>query len=439
MRVATTPDTLSIKALTDAWIYNSVRPNPEYQRGSTWRLRQQQLLVDSVFRGYPLPRFYFQQKSTVDVLGNSQTSLEVIDGQQRLIALSQFREDKWPLFAMSDAKVALPISIKRAEARWAGKTFSGLSADLQELFLEQALSVVLIDEAATDEVRDLFRLQAGTPLTPQQVRDAWPGSVGPYVERLAGKGDRQGQFHTLFRAIDRRGRGGRAEEEYEDPALDARQSCAQLLTMFLGMERGRGFQTLTSATLNDLYHENTDFDATGQQARTFENLLGYLEVVVAARPDNVGRKVIRKSRIFSLFLFMRLLDNSSVALARNLAEVARHFWSDAAEVEEPVGRVGSAAALEEHLVWFTSKHMLDMRLPDLDRNRLFSGEQKTQIWSRSGGLCGICGKPASEQYVEYDHIKPWVLGGRTEVDNGRPVHPPCHARGVAALAQSPSG
>lgn len=440
MRVATTPDTLSIKALTDAWINNSVRPNPEYQRGSTWRLRQQQLLVDSVFRGYPLPRFYFQQKSTVDVLGNSQTSLEVIDGQQRLIALSQFREDKWPLFAMSDVKVALPKSIKRAEARWAGKTFSGLSADLQELFLEQALSVVLIDEAATDEVRDLFiRLQAGTPLTPQQVRDAWPGSVGPYVERLAGKGDRQGQFQTLFRAIDRRGRGGRAEEEYEDPALDARQSCAQLLTMFLGMERGRGFQTLTSAALNDLYHENTDFDATGQQARTFENLLKYLEVVVAARPDNVGRKVIRKSRIFSLFLFMRLLDNSSVALARNLAEVARHFWSDAAEVEEPGGRVGSAAALEEHLVWFTSKHMLDMRLPDLDHNRLFSSEQKTQIWSRSGGLCGICGKPASEQYVEYDQIKPWVLGGRTEVDNGRPVHPPCHARGLAALAQNPSG
>jgi len=176
------------------------------------------------------------------------------------------------------------------------------------------------------------------------------------------------------------------------------------------MERGRGFQTLTSAALNDLYHENTDFDATGQQARTFENLLRYLEVVVAAKPDNVGRKVIRKSRIFSLFLFMRLLDNSSVALARNLAEVARHFWSDAAEVEEPVGRVGSAAALEEHLVWFTSKHMLDMRLPDLDRNRLFSNEQKTQIWSRFGGLCGlcgICGKPASEQYVEYDHIKPW--------------------------------
>jgi hypothetical protein len=41
------------------------------------------------------------------------------------------------------------------------------------------------------EIRDLFiRLQSGTALTRQQIRDAWPGNLGPYVERLAGKLDR---------------------------------------------------------------------------------------------------------------------------------------------------------------------------------------------------------------------------------------------------------
>lgn len=436
MHIAPTPETLSIGALTNSWLNNSVRPNPEYQRGSTWRLRQQQLLVDSVFRGYPLPRFYFQQRRTVDVLGNSQTTLDVIDGQQRLIALSQFREDKWPLFNLDDPKVPLPESIKRVKVPWAGKTFTSLSQKLQEQFLEQALSVILIDAADSDEVRDLFiRLQAGTPLTSQQVRDAWPGNAGPYVERLAGKGDRLGQFNVLFQAIDRRGRGGRAEEEYEDPALDARQTCAQLLAMFLGLERGRGLQTLTSASLNDLYHENTDFDATGQQAAIFQDLLRYVEVVVAGKPASISRKAIRKSRIFSLFLFLRLLNNSPVALGRNLSEVTDAYWSEAAESEEPGGRVGSAATLEEHFVWFATKHMAELRLPELDRNRLFSTEQKVEIWHRAGGLCGICGKTASESYVEYDHIKPWVLGGRTEVENGRAVHPACHARGVAALNQ----
>lgn len=119
------PKTLSVGALTDSWINNSIRPNPEYQRGSTWRLRQQQLLIDSVLRGYPLPRFYFQSKQTTDVLGNEHMSLDVIDGQQRLIALSQFREDKWPLFSVDDEKIPLPPSIRGERVAWSGKIFSG--------------------------------------------------------------------------------------------------------------------------------------------------------------------------------------------------------------------------------------------------------------------------------------------------------------------------
>ena len=124
-----------------------------------------------------------------------------------------------------------------------------------------------------------------------------------------------------------------------------------------------------------------------------------------------------------------------MALARNLNEVASNFWSDVADTEEPSGRVGSAATLEEHFVWFTSKHMANLRLPELDRNRLFSAGQKAEIWDRSGGLCEICGKSANESLMEYDHIKPWILGGRTETANGRAVHASCHARGIAALNQ----
>lgn len=197
---------LTIEALTDSWMNSSVRPNPEYQRGSTWRLRQQQLLIDSVLRGYPLPRFYFERRTSRDALGNEQTGLEVIDGQQRLIALSQFRQDMWPLFTTDDERVPLPPSIRQAPVDWSGKIFSALPEALQQLYLSIELSVVLIDHVTGDEVRDLFiRLQSGTPLTAQQVRDAWPGNVGPFVERLAGKGQRQGQRQALFAAIDRRG------------------------------------------------------------------------------------------------------------------------------------------------------------------------------------------------------------------------------------------
>jgi hypothetical protein len=435
MRIAEKPTVLTIGDLTRSWINNSIRPNPEYQRGSTWGQRQQQLLVDSVLRGYPLPRFYFQQKLSTDVLGNAQVSLDVIDGQQRLIALSQFRQDKWPLFKLEDERVPLPPSVRAQTVSWSGKTFSALPEALQEQFLSVELSVVLIDEVTGDEVRDLFiRLQSGTPLTAQQVRDAWPGNIGPYIERLAGKGDRHGQLAELFAAIDRRGRGARTEEEYEDPALEWRQTCAQLLALLLAKERGRSFPSLRSSALNDLYHANTEFDTKGRVAQQFQFLLVGAQVVVLARPDSQGRKAIRKQRLFSLFLFLRLLLFSDVDFMRALSPVAELFWrEDWDGAPEPAGRVGSAEALEEHFTWFVYERMASLRLPELDKRRLFSIEQKAVLWQRSGGRCGICGVPVDVGIAEYDHVFPWILGGATEVDNGRVVHPKCHARGLAAI------
>ncbi len=434
MHVTGEPTTLSIEKLTDSWINNSIRPNPEYQRGSTWRLRQQQLLIDSVLRGYPLPRFYFQQKRSNDPLGNPQVSLEVIDGQQRLIALSEFREDKWSLFAIDDGKVPLPPSIRRQPAPWSGKTFSALSDEIQEKYLTVELSVVLIDKVTGDEVRDLFiRLQSGTPLTPQQVRDAWPGNVGPYIERLAGKGRRRGQYEQLFAAADRRGTGGRTEDEYEDPALDARQTCAQLLLLLLAKERGRSYPSLRGSSLNDLYHENTEFDTSSRVARQFEALLDLARQVIALRPPGQTKRAVRKSRIRSLFLFLRLLQFSPIDLRRAIRPVAELFWSDNADDTEPSGRVDSAETLERHYLWFVDERMAGLRLPELDAQRLFSEEQKAGIWERANGRCGVCNEPIIDGAAEYDHIKPWIIGGRTEIDNGRPVHSHCHARGLAAV------
>lgn len=225
------------------------------------------------------------------MLGNEQVSLDVIDGQQRLIALSQFREDKWSMFSVEDGKIPLPPSIRLQPVAWSGKTYSGLPESLQERFLDVELSVVLIDEVTDDEVRDLFiRLQSGTPLTAQQVRDAWPGTIGPFIERLAGKGTRRGQYEQLFTKVDRRGTGGRSEDEYEDPALDARQTCAQLLLLLMMKERGRGYSSLRSSALNDLYHENTEFDPKGKVAAQFEQLLEDAQKIILLRPQGQGRK-----------------------------------------------------------------------------------------------------------------------------------------------------
>src|SRR3954447_4588899 len=62
---------------------------PEYQRGKVWSRRRQALLIDSMLRGYDLPKFYVRHVESGPE--------EVVDGQQRLTAIAAFFADEVPL------------------------------------------------------------------------------------------------------------------------------------------------------------------------------------------------------------------------------------------------------------------------------------------------------------------------------------------------------
>src|SRR5262249_53402670 len=152
------------------------------------------------------------------------------------------------------------------------KTFSELSGDLRTFLESKSVDVFLITSVTnTDEIRDLFiRLQSGTALTRQQIRDAWPGNVGPFIERLAGKLKKAPKV-LLFGLIDKR--GSKVEDEKDRYDSD-RQFCAQLLTLFLARERDPlSQQSITAEELDKLYHDNTALPLNGPTATRFEQIL----------------------------------------------------------------------------------------------------------------------------------------------------------------------
>lgn len=105
MKVNAETTALAIGDIIDAWEDGSLSRNPEYQRGEAWSVTQQKLLIDSILRGYPLPRFYFhRQTGTKGLLGASPVDrFEIIDGQQRIIAMHEFKNNNWSLFDMGVA------------------------------------------------------------------------------------------------------------------------------------------------------------------------------------------------------------------------------------------------------------------------------------------------------------------------------------------------
>ena len=43
-----------------------IDPKPAYQRGAVWSLEKKQLLIDSLLRGYDIPKFYLRMLNTGD-------------------------------------------------------------------------------------------------------------------------------------------------------------------------------------------------------------------------------------------------------------------------------------------------------------------------------------------------------------------------------------
>lgn len=67
---------------------------PDWQRQEVWNREKKQRLIDSILRGWKLPKFYFIEASGDNYL--------VEDGQQRLNAIWEFFSNELPLSAETE-------------------------------------------------------------------------------------------------------------------------------------------------------------------------------------------------------------------------------------------------------------------------------------------------------------------------------------------------
>jgi hypothetical protein len=422
-----------ISTLVHSFDDAELTPNHEYQRGESWNSNQKATLIDSIFRGYPIPALFLFKKRKQGLSGES-FKYEIVDGYQRLKAISDYTSGKFQLLEVGDkSKLRLPRAVKMRPAPWAGKSYEELSDTLRAQFDEQKILCFEIDsDAHEDEIRDLFiRLQSGTALTRQQVRDAWPSEVGPFLVRLAGKIDQRPRS-GLFRWADGRGNGEESDER--DEYVRDRQLAGQLLTIFLARARDPfAFPSVSANELDQLYHENTDWSPRSDLAARFEDVLGYANDFFL----RLGQ-VENKSKFKSLdikILAMYFQDISKSPLSKINDEFiektvqafrkAREHYPTASRNK----RSTSPQLLRDHYEWWR-QHSPDGELIRQDSQRLFNESQKQDIRDRQKSICAICSKPVVDTDAEFDHYPiPFRDGGKTEIDNGRLVHISCHPRG----------
>ena len=80
----------SIRMLAD--FQSRINVDAEFQRGPVWSEAQQALLIDSILRGFDIPKIYLHK-----LPDGSQYLFNLIDGKQRLTAIWQFVSDELQL------------------------------------------------------------------------------------------------------------------------------------------------------------------------------------------------------------------------------------------------------------------------------------------------------------------------------------------------------
>lgn len=167
-----------MKIIKETWSINqiieasdAIDPRPQYQRSLVWNLERKQLLMDSILRGYDIPKIYLKGTQ----IGEGSYKYEVADGQQRINAITDFYNNQY----------TLPKKCKIGNINVGEFLYSQLPEDLKQVFNEYEIHVSYISKCEQWELNDLFtRLQKGISLLPVELRHAMISEMKDAVQKL---------------------------------------------------------------------------------------------------------------------------------------------------------------------------------------------------------------------------------------------------------------
>lgn len=137
---------------------------PDWQRTKVWDQKKKQLLIDSILRGWRLPKFY--------LVKDGSDQFEVVDGQQRLNAIFNFFANE------------LSLSDESAK-EFGGYYYKDLSPLVSDAFDDYEIDYDEISETNEVELKTFFqRLQQGLPLTASEKLNAEHGNLRNFCKKL---------------------------------------------------------------------------------------------------------------------------------------------------------------------------------------------------------------------------------------------------------------
>jgi len=373
-----------------------------FQRGPVWNKKQEQLLIDTILKELDIPKFYLWV-----LKDDSKYKWAVVDGQQRLTTIWRFLNNEFTL-----------------NEEFANKTFDDLDMEQKNIIFKYPLSIVYIEEADLDDIRDLFlRLQNGTTLKSAEKRVNLGGNMSEFINALSN--------HKIFDKV-----------LFKNKHRDYEQILAQCVTLELN---GDPASTQNKA-LNEMYEEEKNFDIEGQVAKKFNRVLKYMENTF----DDTTPELKRFNFISIYLLISKLIDDLVITDKNDLfKDFLIDFWDKLQkyrsqdEIPEDSRNydfdsyINAISSRTDSLESIKTRHdilskyflLKNSNLERYDNQRNFTNEQRLTIWRRDKMVCWHCTKHVDWTDFEADHRPtPHSKGGKTSVENGVCAHKTCNLK-----------
>ncbi len=386
-----------------------IKINYDYQRGDIWKSSQKIDLIKSIISSYSI--------GVLVLFINDDKQYEILDGQQRLLTIAQYINDKLDI-----SQTDIP---KYSELDKRDKT-------LLDAYCVFYLKLKSYDPETKEEdiVQTFLRLQEGTPLNKAEKISAYRGKFKDTFREIR-------ETHKLFVALGK------------DKRFRWRQLAAEML--LIELEGDFDNKVFPDLDLPSLVTASKKYEKTisRNKVRNFNGNLDFLYnglniILTAFTP----RETIA---FYLLVSYLRKHKADNENLQNELSEFTLEFLKNLNsfsiyDIEPPEGIsldvFNTYKQYKQESKILTSgsslRNRLNIMLEEFNRlhpyitkdpNRLHDAEQKRILYFRQKGLCAECGKEMSFKLTSSHHGIAHRKGGRTDdLENAVLLHEKCHQK-----------